>query len=132
MCAVTKAEELCIKLQQTWEHDQRLFFRNLRDTAPVEATKRNCQKVLNYMSDGLHNYGRHYHVKIVDGVIQVRYTCEVSGKPAIHCVINKETGDVAKYSTDLINESCFQFNIIDPRSRFDLFSVAHHTGDYLS
>lgn len=132
MCVVTKAEQLCRKLQESWEQSQRLFFRDLSLSAPSETTRRNCRNIISYMVAGLHNYGRHYHVDVQEDIVRIRYSCEVSGMVMIHCVINKNTGDVAKYSTELINESCFQFNILDPRSAVDLFSVANHTGDYLS
>lgn len=131
MCVLNHAETLAKKLQTSWEQSQRVFYRDLSISAPCADTRRNCNDILRYMSEGLHDFRRNYRVSDKDGHYRIVYDCNVSGMPMIHCFINKETGDVAKYSLDLINETCFQYNLADRRSREECFSVAEYTGDYL-
>lgn len=124
--------QLADKLQKSWELDQKLHFRNLADTCGNESTRRNCIQILRYMDEGIWNFGRHYHADVKDGEYRVLFTEKVSGMPKIHCVINPETGDLARYSTELINESCFQFNLLDRGSRMDCLAVAEYSGEYLN
>ena len=132
MALFQHVESLANKLQSSWELSEKLHYRNLADSCGNESTKRNCHQVLNYMKEGIWNYGRHYHADVKDGEIRVLYTEKVSGMPKIHCVINPETGDLAKYSIELINETCFQFNLLDPGSRMDCLAVAEFSGKYLN
>ena len=62
---------------------------------------------LDYQREGTYDYGRHYRVNEKEDIYQIVWDCNVTVMPMIHCVINKETGDLARYSTELINEgSC--------------------------
>ena len=131
MCVLHHVESLAKKIQSTWEVSERLFYRNLAISAPCPDTRTNCNNILRYMSEGIHDFRRHYQVDEYDGHYRIVYRCNVSSMPKIHCVVNKETGDVARYSLDLINETCFQYNLSDPRSREVCLSVASYDSEYL-
>ncbi|QIN96993.1 hypothetical protein [Synechococcus phage MA10] len=132
MALYNYVQALADKIQETWNDDQRLFYRNLENTAPNEDTRANCRKVLQYMAEGLHDYRQNYRVKENEGTYQVVYNCCVSGLPMVHCVVNAETGDLAQYTTDLVDRVYHQYNLLDPRSREACMAVANFSGDYLT
>ena len=117
--------------QDTWELSERLYYRNLADTAPCEDTKRNCRAVLSYMAEGLHDYRRNYRADETGAYYRVIHNCNVTGLPMVDAVVSKETGDVARHTTELINEPHFAYNLLDPRSREACLAIADYTGDYL-
>mgnify|MGYP000339054251 CR=1 FL=1 len=126
------SNQLAVKIQQTWEESVRLdFLKQLRE-AEDEILRMDLLTNINYQREGLYDYGRHYHVQETDNEYRIVYDCEVGGMPMVHCVINKETGDLAKYTTELVNEMYFQYNLLDPRSRESCLSQASYTSDYLS
>ena len=124
-------EQLAARLQQTWEHSQRIFYRNLSLSAPCEDTRNECKKILGMMRDGVWDFRRHYRVKETQSNYQIVFVNNVNSMPTIHCVVGKRHGDVARWTTELINESCFQYNLLDPRSREACLAAAEYTGAYL-
>ena len=122
---------LANKLQETWETSEYLFYRNLSDSAPCEDTRNNCKVILRYMAQGLHDFRRNYRVSEVEDAYRVIYNCNVTGMPMIHCVVSKETGDLARQTTDLVERARHQFNLLDPRSREACLAVASYDGGYL-
>ena len=56
---------------------------------------------------------------------------EICTEPKTHCVVSKETGDVARRSIKLVEEAFFPFNLMDLGSRVDCLVRANYTGDYL-
>ena len=126
------ATQLANKLQITWEESVRLdFTRQLRD-ATEEDLRGNLQMHLEYQREGTYDYGRHYRVNEKEDIYQIVWDCNVSGMPMIHCVINKETGDLARFSTELINDAFFQYNLNDEGSRICCLAEASYTGEYLN
>ena len=91
----------------------------------------NLQMHIAFMDRGKYKYGRDYHVEEHGGDLAIKYVDNVSGMPKIHCVINKQTGDVARYSTELVNEAFFPFNLLDKGSRDDCMTQASYDGEYL-
>ena len=59
------------------------------------------------MRQGVYNYGRHYRVVDKNDRWAIVYDCNVTGMPMIHCVISKETGDVARHCIKLVKEAFF-------------------------
>ncbi|QIN96709.1 hypothetical protein [Synechococcus phage S-N03] len=125
-------KQLADRLQETWETSELLFYRNLADSAPGADTRKDCRRVLYMMKEGLHDFRRHYRVVEKDNTFRIVYSCNVSGMPRIHCVVGKETGDVARYTTELVNEPHFAYNLLDPRSREACLAIADFNGDYLN
>ena len=126
------ANQLADRVQGTWEDSVRVDYNNQLHKAEDEDLRGNLQMHLNYMQEGVYDYGRHYRVKELDDRYQVVYDCNVTGMPMVHCVVNKETGDVARHCIKLIEEPFFQFNLLDERSRTDCLAQAHHNKDYLN
>ena len=124
-------EQLAKKIQESWELSELLFHRHWADNAPSEVTRRNHRNILNYMHEGLHDFRRNYRVDEKDGNYRVIYDCNYTGMRKIHCVVNKDTGDVAKYDTELINEPSFQYNLVDSRSRESCLAIADYKKEYL-
>ena len=131
MTLYNHATALAVRLQETWELSQRVFYRDLAQSAPEEDTRANCRKILQYMAEGLHDFRRNYRVDEKDGNLRIVYSCNVSGMPMVHCVINGDTGDVAKYTTELVSRARHCYNLLDPRSREACLSIADYTGGYL-
>lgn len=126
------ATQLAQKLQQTWEDYVRQDYESQLRNAKEEDLRRNLQTIIDYQRDGLWDYRRHYRVREKDDTLQIIWDCNVSGMPKIHCVINKETGDLARYSLELVNEAFFQYNLNDEASRICCLTEASYTGEYLS
>ena len=124
-------EQLAKRLQKSWEHSEYIFYRDLAQSTDNEHTRDNCQQILRYMAEGVWSYGHNYRVKERQSNFEIVYDDKVSGMPKVHCVVGKRHGDVARWTTELINESCFQYNLLDPRSREACLAAAEHTGDYL-
>ena len=59
------------------------------------------------------------------------YDCNVTGMPMVHCVVSKETGDVARHCIKLVEEAFFPFNLMDFSSRIDCMALPNYNGDYL-
>lgn len=131
MTLYTYTEQLANRLQYTWEHSQRIFYRNLSISAPCEDTRAECRKILGMMRDGIWSFRRNYRVRENQSNFEIIYDNNFSGMPSIHCVVGKRHGDVARYTTELINESCFQYNLLDPRSRDACMAAADYEGKYL-
>ena len=126
------ATQLAHKLQLSWEDFVRQDYENQLRSAKEEDLRGNLQMHLDYQRDGVYDYGRHYRVVEREDIYQIVWDCNVTGMPKIHCVINKETGDLARYSTELINEAFFQYNLNDKGSRICCLSEASFNGEYLS
>ena len=84
-----------------------------------------------FMDRGKYKFGRDYHVEEQGDDLAIKYVDNVSGMPKIHCVINKYTGDVARYSTELVNEAFFPFNLLDKGSRDACMTQASYDAEYL-
>lgn len=123
--------QLATKLQADWELSQLLHYRNLADTAPAEDTRKYCRSVLKYMAQGVHDFRRNYRVDEKDGLYRIVYDCNVTGMKKIHCVVSKDTGDVARFTTELVNEASFPYNLNDLRSREAALAIADYDGEYL-
>lgn len=126
------ANKLANKIQISWEEYTRNYYQEYYRNTEEPLAKANYLQILEYQRDGLYDYRRHYHVLDKGDYLQINWTCNVSGMPKIHCVINKETGDVAKYNTELVNEAFFQFNLMDENSRLECFSLANFDREYLN
>jgi hypothetical protein len=126
------ANQLADKVQETWEDSVRTDYRNQLHKADNDDLRGNLQMHLRYMQEGVYDYGRHYRVKEQEDRYQVVYDCNVTGMPKIHCVVSKETGDVARHCIKLVEEPFFQFNLYDERSRTDCMAQAHWDRDYLN
>ena len=125
-------KQLADRLQATWEHSQRVFYTQLADSAPCPDTRKQCRQVLRMMHDGLYDYRQNYRVEEREKHYRIVYNVSTNaGMPMIHCVVGKETGDVARYTTELINEPHFAYNLLDRRSREACLAIADYTGDYL-
>ena len=124
-------QQLANAIQASWERSERLVFRNLADSAPCPDTRRECRTRLRMMEDGLHDYRRNYRVDEKDGNYRVIYNCNVSGLPMVHCVVGKKYGDVARYTSELIDEPHFPYNLLDPRSRESCLAAADFERNYL-
>lgn len=125
------ANQLAQKVQASWEDSVRCDFQTQLSKADNDSRRRNLQMNVDYQKQGVFDYGRHYRVVEKDDRYQVVYDCNVTGMPMIHCVISKETGDVAQHCIKLIEEPFFQFNLLDSRSRMDCLAQAHFNEDYL-
>ena len=124
--------QLANKVQETWEDSVRADYSKQLHKADNDDLRANLQMHLDYMQQGVYDYGRHYRVKEQEDRYQVVYDCNVTGMPMIHCVVNKETGDLARRCIKLIEEPFFQFNLLDERSLCDCLAQAHWNGDYLN
>ena len=131
MKLLSYVEQLAHKLQSSWELSEILFNRHWADSAPSEVTRRSHRNILKNIHEGHHDFRRNYRVKESGDNYNVIWDDNTSGAVRIHCVVNKRTGDVGRFSTDLINEAFFQFNLLDSRSREECLAVAEHTGEYL-
>ena len=128
-------KKLACKLQQTWETHVRQDILEQIAKASDEGDQHklgNLQMHIMFMDHGKYKFGRDYHVVESGNDYAIKYTCNVSGMPKIHCVVNKDTGDVARYSTELVNEAFFPFNLLDKASRDTCMGVASYNEDYLS
>ena len=123
--------QLADRLQETWEDSVRVDFSQQLAVADNEDLRGNLQMHLDYMRDGVYNYGRHYRVIDKNDRWAIVYDCNVTGMPMIHCVISKETGDVARHCIKLVKEAFFPFNLMDFGSRIDCMAQANYNGDYL-
>jgi hypothetical protein len=83
------------------------------------------------MAEGIHDYRRNYRADEKGAYYRVIHNCNVTGLPMIDAVVSKETGDVARHTTELINEPHFAYNLLDPRSREACLAIADYKGDYL-
>jgi hypothetical protein len=126
------SQQLADLVQRTWERNVRLDYENQALTAPNEDARDNLLMHLRYQDQGVYNYGRNYRLVETDTDYKIVYDCNVTGMPMIHCLVNKDTGDVARHVTELIEDAFFQFNLLDPRSRDTCYALAEFTGDYLS
>ena len=128
-------ERYCIKLadrlQETWEESVRIDFSQQLAAADNEDLRGNLQMHLDYMRQGVYNYGRHYRVVDKDDRWAIVYDCNVTGMPMVHCIVSKETGDVARRCIKLVKEAFFPFNLMDFASRIDCMAQANYNGDYL-
>ena len=122
-------QSLANKIQETWNKDQRLFYLNLSTTATQEDTRENCRKILRYMAEGIHDYRQNYRVSESEGAYRIVYDCCVSGLPMIHCVVDSETGDLAKFTTDLVERVNHQYSLLDTRTSEACMEEASFTGD---
>ena len=123
--------QLADRLQETWEDSVRQDFTQQLAKAVDEDLRGNLQQHLDYQAQGVYNYGRHYRVVDKDDRWAIVYDCNVTGMPKIHCVVSKETGDVARHCIKLVDEPFFHFNLLDERSRTDCYAQAHYDGQYL-
>ena len=123
--------KLADRLQETWEESVRLDFTQQLAVAEDEDLRGNLQMHLDYMREGVYNYGRHYRVVDKNDRWAIVYDCNVTGMPMIHCVVSKETGDVARHCIKLVKEAFFPFNLMDFDSRIDCMTQANYNGDYL-
>ena len=124
-------ERLANILQQRWESSVREDFRIQLSKAKDSDLRGNLQMHLDYQEQGTYDYGRHYRVIDKEDRWAIAYDCNVTGMPMIHCVVNKETGDLARRCIKLIEEPFFQYNLLDERSRHACYTVADINGDYL-
>ena len=125
------SNKLARLVQLSWEDAVRNDFTLQLKDADNEDLKGNLQMHLDYQRRGVYNYGRNYRVVDKNDRWAIVYDCNVTGMPMIHCVISKETGDVARHCIKLVNEAFFHFNLLDERSRTDCYAQAHYDGHYL-
>ena len=123
---------LAYHLQETWEANVRLEFQTQLKEAETEDLKGNLQMHVLNQHAGRYDYGRHYRVEEKDDRYVIKYDCNVSGMPTVHCVVNKATGDVARNCIKLVDEPFFPYNLLDPQSRKECFGAANFTRDYLA
>jgi len=123
--------KLAARVQETWEDSVRLDYTQQLAVADNEDLRGNLQMHLDYMSEGCYDYGRHYRVVDKEDRWAIVYDCNVTGMPMIHCVISKDTGDVARRCIKLVKEAFFPFNLMDFGSRIDCMAQANYTGEYL-
>ena len=125
------SKKLARLVQLSWEDAVRNDFSLQLKNADNEDLKGNLQMHLDYQKQRVYNYGRNYRVVDKDDRWAIVYDCNVTGMPKIHCVISKETGDVARHCIKLVDEPFFHFNLLDERSRTDCYAQAHYDGQYL-
>ena len=125
------SNKLARLVQLSWEDAVRNDFSLQLKRADSEDLRGNLQMHLDYQQQRVYNYGRNYRVVDKDDRWAIVYDCNVTGMPKIHCVVSKETGDVARHCIKLVNEPFFHFNLLDERSRTDCYAQAHYDGQYL-
>lgn len=118
-------------LQERWESAVRTDIRNQLNKAKDSDLRDNLKMHLQYQDQGVYDYGRHYRVLDKNDRWAIAYDCNVTGMPMIHCVVNKETGDLARRCIKLVEEPFFQYNLLDERSRAACYTVADIEGNYL-
>lgn len=123
---------LAYRVQQTWENNVRLEYATQLKEADNDALKGNLEMHVIRQHAGQFNYGRDYRVEEKDDRYIVKFDCNVSGMPSIHCVVSKATGDVAKTCIKLVEEPFFPYNLLDQQSRNECFDRAHFDRNYLA
>ena len=125
-------EQLAARIQATWEdHVREDYWKQLYKASDIDL-RDNLQMHLDNMKKGVYDFRRNYRVKETHDRYQVVYDCNVTGMPKIHCVVSKETGDLARHCIKLVERAFFQFNLYDERSRAAAMAVAHWDGEYLN
>lgn len=125
------AAQLAKKVQATWEAAVQAESQYRHDSVDCKDAKATYKQEMDYQKAGTVNYGRNYYVEDHGDTLRVAWWCNVSSMPMTHCVINKETGDLARYTTELVNEAFFQFNLLDDNSRLACLTEAEYTAEYL-
>lgn len=123
--------KLAARVQRTWEEEVRNYYADQLKTAKDADLKSNLNMHLEYQREGVYNYGRNYRVDERPDRYAIVYDDNASGMPKIHCVVSKETGDVARACIKLVKEPYFNYNLLDERSRHSCYCHAHFSGDYL-
>ena len=123
---------LAYKVQQTWEQNVRLEYATQLKEADNPELKGNLEMHVLRQHAGQYNYGRNYHVEETDDRYLVKFDCNVSGMPSIHCVVSKATGDVAKSCIKLVEEPYFPYNLLDEQSRNECFGAVSFNREYLA
>lgn len=123
--------KLAARVQRTWEEQVRKYYSDQLKDAKAADLRDNLNMHLEYQREGVYNYGRNYRVDERPDRYAIVYDDNASGMPKIHCVVSKETGDVARACIKLVKEPYFNYNLLDERSRHSCYSHAHYNGDYL-
>ena len=110
------------------EDSVRADYTKQLQTATSSEQRDNLREQLRNIHEGQFDFGRNYRVRELEDRYQIVYDDE-TGATDIHCVVSKETGDVARHCIKLVEEPFFQFNIHTKKS----LTVYHkHTGTRVS